>query len=252
MAATRKALRSRVTTCIVIVCLFMTSGCIRHVSKAREKAVEIPARLDIEVDVENERVIGTRKDIKSGMAYKPATFLFDKSEQKSHKKTGDTKMSGHSTLVAYYQEYEDIPLPLGVTDVQYEARQAQSSKKGRASSSVSLSESSAVNQRGDACNDWCGQGRCTGDSALHYTVEQSIEQLTDFYVCNMERLGWQLVIDFYAHETVLFFDKYDKQCAISLRADMLPNKKFLLTDKKNAARNSTHVTIFVSLRTALL
>jgi hypothetical protein len=241
MTATKKKVRAHVTTSITIVCLFIVTGCVRNPSKsplkARDKAVTIPASLDIDFGVESEQVVG--KDIKSGMAYKPATFLFGDSTE-------------NSSLVAQHEEYEDIPLPIGVIDVQYKIGQGPAPLP---KNSPKNTQQGATSHADWCATDWCAQGQCTGDSALYYSVGQSVEQLINFYVCNMERLGWQLTADFYAHETVLFFDRYDKRCAIFLSPAMAKSgilKSGWLDKRGDRSKQATHVTIFVSLRTALL
>jgi hypothetical protein len=200
----------------------MLSGCVPK--KTHKKKVELPARLTLDGsnhvthDRDHKSDNSADKNIKSGMAYKPATFLFGKAQN-----------------LGEYGEYEDIPLPIGVENIQYQAanRSQQESNPG------SFKRNAFDRHRLAGASNWCdskdGESRCSGDSALSYVTAQSVEQLANFYVCNMERLGWQLVADFYAHETLFFFERYDKRCTVSLR----PEKK------------STQVIIFVSLRTAL-
>ncbi|MCX5925318.1 MAG: hypothetical protein NT124_03430 [Candidatus Dependentiae bacterium] len=70
------------------------------------------------------------------------------------------------------------------------------------------------------------------DRQLSYKSSQNRGEIVDFYLSNMERFGWSLSHDVYAHEVLLFFVKPDKRSVISIR----PYKK------------SIHVFIFISDR----
>ena len=58
----------------------------------------------------------------------------------------------------------------------------------------------------------------TNQCVLAYTVCNTFDDVQTFYVCQMERLGWQLYSLFDVNERLLIFEKPSKICSVSLRS----------------------------------
>ena len=62
-------------------------------------------------------------------------------------------------------------------------------------------------------------------TSLGYESRSSLNDLTLFYTQEMERLGWKKRVTVDAVETLLYFEKPGKYCAVSLRPNVEKPKK---------------------------
>lgn len=57
----------------------------------------------------------------------------------------------------------------------------------------------------------------TSASSCAFVLEESQEKSAQFYLREMERMGWRLISEFQGFETVLVFEKLERICTVSVR-----------------------------------